>query len=112
MARATPTNHAVTSTQVWPLLQIRPEFAPSVREKRKSSGFTSRYLHETGTRGAGDPVPAVLPGATQQPPCLRFAEGPPPTRPIFFGYAKKTYLQWEIPQEVASKLDDAKRRHS
>ena len=41
--------------------------------------------------GAGDPVPAVLPGATQQPPCLRFAEGPPPTpiRPIFFGYAKK-----------------------
>ena len=65
--------------------------------------------------GAGDPAPAVLPGATQQPPCFRFAEGrPPPTpiRPIFFGYAKKTYLKWEIPQEGASKLDDAKWCHS
>ena len=61
--------------------------------------------------GAGDPVPAVLPGATQQPPCLRFAEGPPPTpiRPIFhiFWAMPKTYLKWEIPQEVASKLGDA-----
>ena len=46
--------------------------------------------------GAGNPVPAVLPGATQQPPCLRL---------------KKTYLKWEIPREVASKLDDAKWRH-
>ena len=64
--------------------------------------------------GAGDLVPAVLPGATQQPPCLRFAESPPPTpiRPIFFGYAKKTYLKWEIPQEVVSKLDDAIWSHS
>ena len=26
---------------------------------------------------------------------------PPPSAP-FFGYAKKTYLKWEIPQEVAS----------
>ena len=45
--------------------------------------------------GAGDPVPAVLPGATPQPPCLRFAEGPPPTpiHPIFLATPKKTYLK-------------------
>ena len=63
--------------------------------------------------GAGDPVPAVLLGAAQQPPCLCFARAhhPPPSAP-FFGYAKKTYLKWEIPQEVASKFDDAKWRHS
>ena len=47
---------------------------PFCEGKKKEQRFTSRYLHETGTRGAGDPVPAVLPGATQQPPCLRFAE--------------------------------------
>ena len=37
-ARATPTNHAhsVTSTRVWPLLQIQPEFAPFVREKERA----------------------------------------------------------------------------
>ena len=28
---------------------------------------------------AGNPIPAVLPGATPQSPCLCFAEGPPPT---------------------------------
>ena len=35
----------------------------------------------------------------------------PPSTP-FFRLCQKTYLKWEIPQEVASKLGDAKRRHS
>ena len=45
--------------------------------------------------GAGDPVPAVMPGATPQPPCLRFAEGLPPTpiHPMFLATPKKTYLK-------------------
>ena len=74
----TPTNHtySITSTRNRPLLKIRPEFAPSVREKRKSmQQFTSRYLHETGT-GGWDPEPAVLQAAIPQPL-------PTPTHPIF-----------------------------
>ena len=47
---------------------------PLLWEKKKEQWFTSRYLHETDTRRTGDPVPAVLPGATTQPSCLRFAE--------------------------------------
>ena len=53
-------------------------------------------------------MPAIL--FCQEPHnSLRFVEGPPPTpiRPIFWVTPKKTYLKWEIPQEVASKLCDA-----
>ena len=82
---------------------------PFCEGKRKEQQFTSRYLHETGTREAGDPIPAVFPGATTQPPCLRFAEGPPPTlSALFFGmHSQKTYLKWEFSREVASKLSNA-----
>ena len=69
---ATPTR---LQMRFWLLLQIQPEFAPSIREKEQQ--FTSRYLHETGTGGggAGDPTHAVLLGATTQPQWLCFAEG-------------------------------------
>ena len=68
---------------------------PFCERKKKKQRFTSRYLHETGTGGggAGDPIPAVLPRATTQPPCLRFANGPSPTPSLYFlAYPKKPIL--------------------
>ena len=90
-----PTDHAnsVTSTQFWPVLQIQPEFAPSVREKRKNRDSLAGICMKQARGGAGDPIPAVLPRATTQPPCLRFANGPSPTPSLYFlAYPKKPIL--------------------
>ena len=88
--------------QVWLLLQIRPEFAPSVREKRNSNDLLAGICMKQAWGGAGDPVPAVLPGATLQPPCLHFAEGPPPTpiHPIFLAMPKRPILNGKFPRKL------------
>ena len=66
--------------------------------KKKEQWFTSRYLHETGTRRGWDPVPAVLPGATQQPPSTsRRAHHPPPSTPI---HPKKPILNGKFPRKL------------
>ena len=48
MLRTMPTDHAhsITSTRLWQLFQIQPEFAPSVREKRKSSDSLAVMCHQ------------------------------------------------------------------
>ena len=70
--------------------------------KRKSSDSLAGICMKQAPGGAGDPVPAVLPGATPQPPCLRFAEGPPPTpiRPIFLATPKKPIFNRKFPRKL------------
>ena len=84
--------HLVTSTCSLPLLKIQPEFASSVREKGKSSNSLAGIYMKQASGGAGDPAPN-LPGAAAQPPCLHFAEGPPPTpSTLFFWLCQKNYF--------------------
>ena len=70
---------------------------PFCEGKRKSSDSPAGICMKQGTRGGTGNLaaPAVLSGATEQPPCLRLAEGPPPTpSTLFLGYAKKPILNF------------------
>ena len=100
MASATPTDHAhsVTSTRVWPLLQIRPEFAPSVREKKSSNSLAGICMKQTpGGLGTLYLLFCRSHGTTASMPPLHGGST------TFLATPKKHHLKWEIPQEVASK---------
>ena len=46
-------DHSVTSMRFWPLLQIQPEFAPSVRERKKNSDSLAGICMEQAPGGLG-----------------------------------------------------------
>ena len=87
---------------------------PFCEGKKKEQRFTSRHLHETGTRGDQGPHTCCFAGShtAASMPLLRGGPTTHPHLPHFLATPKKPYLKWKIPQEVASKLDDAKWRHS
>ena len=77
---------------------------PFCEGKMKEQLFTSRYLHETGTRGGWGPhpVPAVLPGATPHglnASALRRAHHLPPSAP-FFWLCQKPILNGKFPRKL------------
>ena len=96
------------------LLNVWPEFAPSVREKRKSSDSLAdicmkQALGELGTLYL---LFCQEPQHSLHASTLQKAHHSP-LPPYFLGLRqKKTYLKWEFPQEVLSRSFDAQRHHS
>ena len=81
---------------------------PFCEGKKSSDSLAGICMKQAPGGGAGEPVPAVLLGATTQPPYLRFMRAHhPPSLPYFLATLKKNYLKWEFSQEVASKSGDA-----
>ena len=113
-AKTTTTDHAhpVTSKRFWPLLQIWQEFAPSLREKRKSSNSLAGICMKQAP-GDWGPYTCCFAGR-HKPASMPLLCGGPTNHPLcpIFWLCQKTYLKWEFPQEVVSKSGDAQRRHS
>ena len=76
----------------------RASICPFCEGKKKEQQFTTKYLHETGTR-----TPYLLfcrePHHSLHASTLRRAHHPPPPTP-FFGVAKKTILNGKFPRKL------------
>ena len=66
---------------------------PFCEGKKSSDSLAGICMKQAPGGGAGEPVPAVLLGATTQPPYLRFMRAHhPPSPPYFLATLKKTIL--------------------
>ena len=101
--RAMPTDHAhsVTSTGL-AASPNRGRICLFCEGKKKEQRLTSRYLHETGTRGGWGPHTCCFAGShtTASMPLLCGGSTTHAHPPHFFGYTKKPILNGNFPRKL------------